>query len=142
MKFSTLLLLTLVAGARSYARGENAEITQRQLVEAIRFLNTEEVTYRSKNNRFGSSDELMKWLQETEGIKAAPTILSGDNLKPFELEISTSSDGNHYQVEIQRPPETSDKTTWCKPAAFSDDRGVIFLGLALGCEPQNKPSKD
>lgn len=142
MKCSVLLLLTLLAGAGSYARSENAEITQRQLVGAMRFLNTEEVSYRSKKNRFASGDELLKWLQETGQINSAPAILSGNNLKPFELQISTSSDGNHYQIEIQRPPETSDQTTWCKPAAFSDDRGVIFLGLALGCDAPDKPSTE
>jgi len=40
----------------------------------------------------------------------------------------------HYQITLQRPSDMNDKATWCKPAAFSDDRGVIFLGKALDCE--------
>jgi len=57
-----------------------------------------------------------------------------ENLQPYDLAITTSSDGTHYQITLQRPSDMNDKSTWCKTAAFSDDRGVIFLGQAIDCE--------
>jgi hypothetical protein len=43
-------------------------------------------------------------------------------------------DGMHYQITLQRPSDMNDQSTWCRTAAFSDDRGVIFLGQAIDCE--------
>jgi len=40
----------------------------------------------------------------------------------------------HYQIALQRPSNMNDKSTWRKPAAFSDEKGVIFLGQAIDCE--------
>jgi hypothetical protein len=40
----------------------------------------------------------------------------------------------HYQVTLKRASNMSDKSTWCKTAAFSDDAGVIFLGAAIDCK--------
>ena len=40
----------------------------------------------------------------------------------------------HYQITLQRPSDMNDKSTWCKTAAFSDEKGVIFLGQAIDCE--------
>jgi hypothetical protein len=57
--------------------------------------------------------------------------------KPYELAITTSADGQHYQITLQRTFEPNDKSTFCKTAAFSDDKGVIYLGQAIGC---NEPS--
>jgi len=28
----------------------------------------------------------------------------------------------------------NDKSTWCMTAAFSDEKGVLFLGQAIDCE--------
>jgi hypothetical protein len=57
-----------------------------------------------------------------------------ENPNPYEPAIATSPDGMHYQVTLKRASNMSDKSTWCKTAAFSDDAGVIFLGAAIDCK--------
>lgn len=59
-----------------------------------------------------------------------------ENPKPYEVEITTSREGEHYQITLK--PDVNDKSTWCKAAAFSDDAGVIFLGAALDCDASAK----
>lgn len=128
---------SLVALATGFAvpaivRGQT-EISSEELVNALRVLNTSEYAYQQKNGRFAPRDEILSFLQQREGgTYRAPIDL--ENPKPYELTVTTTPDGGHYQISLQRPSVGSDKSTWCKTAAFSDDRGVIFLGLAIGCK--------
>jgi len=77
-------------------------------------------------------EEMLAFLRKKGILSQSPIDL--ESPKPYELAITTSPDGAHYQITLQRPSDMNNKTTWCKTAVFSDDRGVIFLGSALGCE--------
>jgi hypothetical protein len=103
-----------------------------KLVNVLRLLNTQEYSYRQENSRFASREEMLTFLRKKGILTRSPIDL--ENPKPYELEVTTSPDGMHYQITLQRPSDMNDKNTWCQTAAFSDDRGVIFLGLAIGCE--------
>jgi hypothetical protein len=87
-------------------------------------------------------DDLLDWesllgfLRKGSTLRLSPVDL--EKPSPYEIAITTSSDGIHYQITLKRDSEMDDKNTWCKPAAFSDDRGVIFLGQALGCGAASK----
>lgn len=105
----------------------------------MRFLNTYEYRSADKNKGFGSLGEFLGWLQETGKINEAPLSFSAESLKSYELRITATPDGKHYQISLLRASDMHDSSTWCKPAAFTDDRGVIFLGLAIGCEAPGKP---
>jgi hypothetical protein len=61
-----------------------------------------------------------------------------ENPKPYELTITTSADGMHYQITLKRPSDMKDKNTWCRTAAFSDDAGLIFLGSVIDCEASSR----
>jgi hypothetical protein len=74
-------------------------------------------------------------VSSTNGYKRK-AVIDLENPKPYEVEITTSSDGEHYQITLK--PDMNDKSTWCKAAAFSDDAGVIFLGAALDCDASAK----
>jgi hypothetical protein len=113
---------------------------EQQLVAAMRFVNTYEYSFFHDNKRFASVDEFLNWLQGTGKIGESPMNLSAESLKPYELRITASSDGKHYQAGMIPLPDTSDNSTACKPAAFTNDRGIIYLGLALGCAAPGKPS--
>lgn len=130
---SSLTLLGLVLGvaAAPPLRGQT-DVSTAQLVRAMRLLNTQEYSYRGENHRFASKNELITFLKKNGKLNRSPLNL--ENPKPYDLAITTSKDGDHYQITLQRPSDMHNKSTWCKTAAFSDDRGVIFLGLALGCE--------
>ena len=107
------------------------EIAAEKLVGALRTLNTFEYVYRDENGRFANREELLAILRQ-KGVLSKAAI-DFENPKPYELEITTSRDGEHYQITLKRASDMNDKSTWCKTAAFSDDAGVIFLGAALDC---------
>jgi hypothetical protein len=108
------------------------EIPTEKLVNVLRTLNTAEYSYRGEIGRFADRDEMLAFLRKRGDLSRSSIDLENPN--PYELAITTSQDGTHYQITLKRASDMNDKNTWCKTAAFSDDRGVIFLGLALGCE--------
>jgi hypothetical protein len=113
-----------------------APITKMQLVTALRLLNTQEYIYCSQKGHFAAREEMIAFLRENGGLSRASMDL--ENPKPYELAITTTADGLHYQITLRAPSDMKDKSAWCSPGAFSDERGVIYLGVALGCEEQSK----
>ena len=127
------LLGILLAGAAVSAQsGGQTDSSNEKLVVALRLLNTQEYRYFHETGRFATREEIFTFLRSKSLLNQSPIDLG--NPKPFDLAITTSADGMHYQITLQQPSDMADKTTWCKPAAFSDDRGVIFLGAAIDCE--------
>jgi len=122
-----------VTGVASHPQvNRQIEIPTEKLVSALRTLNTAEHSYYAETGRFAHREEMLAFLRKKGILSQSPIDL--ESPKPYELAITTSPDGMHYQITLQRPSDMNNKTTWCKTAVFSDDRGVIFLGSALGCE--------
>jgi hypothetical protein len=111
------------------------EISNTTLVNALRLLNTQEYVYRQEIGRFASREEMLTFLRK-KGILSRSIDL--ENPQPYELVVTASPDGMHYQITMKRLSDMNDKSTWCKTAAFSDDAGVIFLGSAIGCDASSK----
>lgn len=137
------------------------DISTEKLVNTLRLLNTEEYEYRHETGRFAAREEMLTFLRTKGLLSQTPTDLARrktrfasqqemstslqtkkplsespidlENPKPYELTITTSSDGMHYQITLKRPSDMNDESTWCKTASFSDDSGLIFLGSALDC---------
>jgi hypothetical protein len=158
------ILVTAVA-IPSQVTGQ-AEIPTEKLVNTLRLLNTEEYSYRHETGRFASREELLTFLGTKGLLSQSPTDLAKpkarfvfrgemstslqtnkplsestidlENPKPYELTITTSSDGMHYQITLKRPSDINDKNTWCRTAAFSDDAGLIFLGSVIDCEASTR----
>jgi hypothetical protein len=107
------------------------EVSNTKLLNALRLLNTQEYVYRQEIGRFASREEMLTFLRTKGILSRSPIDL--ENPQPYELVVTTSPDGMHYQIMLKRPSDMNDKSTWCKTAAFSDDAGVIFLGSALDC---------
>jgi len=131
-----LLGILLVGPATPSKVNGQSELPAEILVNSLRLLNTAEVVYLTENSRFATREELLTSLRKKGFSKRAAMDL--DNPKPYELSITTSPDGMHYQITLKRKSDMNDKSTWCKTAAFSDDGGVIFLGSAIGCDASNK----
>jgi len=128
---STLGILVMAVASSPRVSGE-AEIPSEKLVNTIRLLNTQEYKYRQEAGRFATREELLTFLRKKNLLSKSPIYL--ESPKRYELAISTSPDGLHYQITLKRPSDVNDKTTWCKTAAFSDDAGLIFLGAAIDCK--------
>ena len=107
------------------------EFSNAKLVNTLRLLNTQEYVYRQEIGHFAPREEMLTFLRTKGILSRSPIDL--ENPQPYELVVTTSSDGTHYQITLKRPSDMNDKSTWCKMAAFSDDAGVIFLGSALDC---------
>jgi hypothetical protein len=127
-----LLGVVLLGEANARQTSGQPEITTGKLVNALRLLNTHEYSYKNENSRFADRDQMLSYLRQKELLSRSQIDL--ENPKPYELAITVSSDGMHYQIALQRPSDMNDKSTWCKTAAFSDEKGVIFLGQAIDCE--------
>jgi hypothetical protein len=138
MKKTSLMLFVVLLGAALFGESTprqvsaQPEIPTGKLVNAIRLLNTHEVSYKHESGRYADRDQMLAFLRQKGFLSKSPIDL--ENPTPYELAITTASDGTHYQITLQRPSDMNDKNTWCKTAAFSDDKGVIFLGQAIGCE--------
>ena len=129
--FCGLLGILATGVAMSGQLSGQTEVPKEKLVNTLRLLNTQEYSYRHETGQFATREELLAFLRTKEILSQSPIDL--ENLKPYELAITTSPDGMHYQITLQRPSDMADKSTWCKTAAFSDDKGVIFLGAAIDC---------
>jgi hypothetical protein len=127
-----LLGVVLLGEANARQASGQPEITTGKLVNALRLLNTHEYSYKNENGRFADRDQMLSYLRQKGLLSRSQIDL--ENPKPYELAITISSDGMHYQTALQRPSDMNDKGTWCKTAAFSDEKGVIFLGQAIDCE--------
>jgi hypothetical protein len=127
-----LLCIALTVKAIPRQSAGQPEMPTEKLVNTIRLLNTEEYLYKQENGRFAALDELLVFVRQN--AKLSRSSIDPENPKPYELAITTTSDGMHYQITLQRPSDMKDKKTWCKTAAFSDDSGVIFLGQAIDCD--------
>ena len=132
MLFVILLGAVLFGGSTPRQVSAQPEIPTGKLVNAIRLLNTHEVSYKHENGRYADRDQMLAFLRQKGLLSKSPIDL--ENPTPYELALTTTSDGTHYQITLQRPSDMHDKSTWCKTAAFSDEKGVIFLGQAIDCE--------
>jgi hypothetical protein len=126
------ILVTVFASTPSLKA--QSESSTEQLVNAVRLINTEEVSYQHENGRFADREEMLSYLRRENRLSSSAIDL--ENKKPYELAITMSADGKHYQISLKPAFDVNDRKTWCTRSAFSDDTGVIFLGSALDCDGQ------
>lgn len=138
MKKTILILFVVLFGAVLFGESTPRQVSAQpeiptiKLVNAIRLLNTHEVSYKHENGRYADRDQMLAFLRQKGLLSKSPMDL--ENPTPYDLAITTTSDGTRYQITLQRPSDMNDKSSWCKTAAFSDEKGVIFLGQAIDCE--------
>ena len=132
--FCGLLGIVLFGGTIPQQVNEKRDIpADKKLVIALRLLNTEQFNYMDKNHRFADRDQMLSFLREDGCLRKSPLDL--EKPKPYELTITTSADGQHYQITLRRSAAPDDQNGDCQYAAFTDDGAVIYLGRALGCDP-------
>jgi hypothetical protein len=134
IRFSaTLFLAFSLVGAPISPQGISGQtdVPTPALVKTVRLLNTQEMSYRGKNQRFANWDELLVFIRQKNLLSDSGLDL--ENPKPYEVRVTTNPDATHYQITIRRLLEQIDNSHWCSTAAFSDDSGVIYLGQALDC---------
>jgi len=94
-----LLGVVLLGEANARQTSGQPEITTGKLVNALRLLNTHEYSYKNENGRFADRDQMLSYLRQKELLSRSQIDL--ENPKPYELAITISSDGMHYQIALQ-----------------------------------------
>lgn len=121
------LCFTLAANIRQEDKAEAAS----KHLGMLRTLNTLEYNYREQYGRFGDREQLLAYFRQSGATQGMEKF---EHLQSFQLSVTTSSDGAHYQISLTPLLDDANKGGWCDKAGFTDERGVIFLGAGLDCE--------
>jgi len=130
--FSACLVIVFAGVAISPQLNGQTEVPTEALLNAVRTINTAQVSYRDETGKYAPREEMLTYLRKQGVLSLVPIDL--ENPKPYELALTTSSDGLHYQIALKPSYDMNDWRKGCKTALFSDEAGVIFFGTALGCE--------
>lgn len=139
-KILAVLLVALGVGlftsrVRSQQPTDSKDAEEWKRLGLVRSLNTEEVNYQAAHARFADRDEMVAFLRERGNHPLASKV---EHLDPYELTIFTNRDGSHYHLSLVRRYDENDESSRCSTSIFSDDSGVIFLGLGLSCSDDEK----
>ena len=131
-----LLLLCAVLGLISTLGATSTrEVDQSDTVSKhlgmLRTLNTLEYNYRDQYGRFGDREQVLAYFRQSGATTGADKI---EHLESFQLSVTTTTDGAHYQISLTPLLDKDNKKAWCDKAGFTDERGLIFLGEGLDCE--------
>jgi hypothetical protein len=124
-KLLIALALTSLATFSLAQQGVPANSTDRN-VAVVRTLNTAQVTYAAKHNRFGTLKELVDSGVFKESAQTLQLNLNDPEHFLANADVKILSDGKGYQIML-KPHEK------CAPTMFSSESGVIYVGKALGC---------
>ena len=126
------LVFTLAA---TNTREEDKSEALSKRVVILRMLNTLEYNYQDEHGRFGDREQLLAYFRQTGATEKADRL---EHLQPYQLTVTTSLDGDHYQISLTHLLDNDNKEGWCDKALFTDERGLIFLGEGLDCELTRK----
>lgn len=98
-------------------------------VGEVRALNTAEMRYRGSHGRFADLEELKSsddWKTTIE--RAKYTGAEGPEfIASYDTSVIADAQGKTYRISVKP------KNGMCQSNFFSDESGVIFEGIALGC---------
>jgi len=125
-------LLVKVASAGTPVDEANTTLS----LNTVRLINTAEAQFQRTSRRYGSLSELeaagmlAKAGAMNEAFGAAYRALNlkeeGQMLDGYEFALLVTANGAAYKLSLVEKKD-------CGTAFFSDDRGIIYLGSALGC---------
>jgi hypothetical protein len=122
------LVFTLAA---TNTREEDKSEALSKRVVILRMLNTLEYNYQDEHGRFGDREQLLAYFRQTGATEKADRL---DHLQSFQLSVTTSMDGVHYQISLTPLLDNGNKEAWCEKSLFTDERGAIFLGAGFDCD--------
>ena len=127
------LSLSLVPVTRSQTKPNQGSYA----LVAVRLVNTAQSYARRNGGKYLSLEQLISTgalkqaAEMNSDFNSAYTKLnvqkSGALLEGFELAMLVSSDGSRYELSMNNTKES------CGTAYFTDQRGLIYTGKALGC---------
>ncbi len=131
------------------------QLSAKEAVDFLRTINTAELEFSIKKNRYVCLDELTQHRflqgfsqvaepasdkvrspdarQNSNAGSLVKTDSSSGTLRNYKIFVVASADGKHYQAGIV-PTESG-----CGWAVFSNESGVIYPAMALGCPAGDSP---
>ena len=94
-------------------------------VNAVRFLNTAEYSYKGKNGKFGELDALKSSEQWKTTAERFPMLNSSGLAPGYDISLITDAAGNKYTISAKAIDNR------CSTNFFSDEKGLIFQGTPL-----------
>jgi hypothetical protein len=135
----------LRAAWQTKASSDASEASKKQkalAVGIVRTVNTAEYSCRYKDRKLDESERFLSW----DELLNAPCFgdaqdhfsqITGSPFSPeteitpgLELRLVVSADGRRYNLSLNQKNDSAS----CGFAFFSDERGVIYEGRAIGCE--------
>jgi hypothetical protein len=113
------------------ANDESNQLSPDKAVGFLRTVGSAEATYKAKNGKFASLQELI----QAQYLLLADGSVKDDNsgtLKNYNVSIVASADGQHFHASM------IDHSACEGSALFVDDTYVIFTGKPIGC---HEPAK-
>jgi|SRR5690349_526638 len=136
---ASLAFVTLaLAQSRPTPPQQTAQSTHESLpvaIDIVRQINTAEVEFNARHGAFASWEELHRSPDEQKRwqslqVSAGPEIFPG-----WKLRLVIARDGQSFDLSLTT---AQDK---CGLTFFSDDRGVIYEGRAIGCSSEAKSAR-
>jgi hypothetical protein len=132
MKMFTMFAIAFLAFAVSPASSQpndpsSTNDNQQTAVTLVRAVNTAEQLVKSKTGHFSDKDEILaspemqnaaKRLHFSQPLNAVP--------EGYALRLVVSKDSSSYQLSLEEKGD-------CGTSFFSDERGLIYTGLPIGC---------
>src|SRR5690242_3323911 len=120
--FSVAAALAVVALPKFQEPRE--QLSEKQALALVRTAVSTEATLKMKTSAYGSLRDVLEI-----GLKSFPIVLgdsSSATVKDYRLSIVAAADGQHFQISMH-------PATGCGVSFFTNESGVIYQGLALGC---------
>ena len=117
------------------AKSQTSNLSQTQAIELIRLVNTTELDVFMRTHQYAPMDSLLDHkFMKGSGIQVDQPGLTSATYKNYSLLVTLSPDYMHYVAELI-PTQASDATAneACATAVFSNEKGIIYAGRALGC---------
>lgn len=140
LSFAVLLFAAAaVARPRAQSQTNGSKDKMALAVTAVRAINTAEARFLDSNHRYGTFQELVtsgqlanlhRLINAVHNTPAVNINASSeeDAVSGYKTQLIIAGSGNSYSLILR------DATNSCDAAFFSDDRGIIFRGQAMGCD--------
>jgi len=132
----TAILGSVCIALAAVAQSQTSNLSQTQAVELIRLVNTTETDVFMRTHQYAPIDSVLDHkFMKGSGIQVDQPGLTSATYKNYSLLVTVSPDYMHYVAELI-PAQASGATASeaCATAVFSNEKGIIYAGRALGCE--------
>jgi len=125
-----LAIMALLVSVLSAQNEQSEALSESEAIEVLRIVNTAQLDLKMTKGRYGGLEELTSH-RAFAGRLLRPTLVGSDRatMKNYEVFLFLLPEGERYNVSLL-PAQGG-----CQAAFFTGDSGVIYKGLALGCEP-------